>query len=324
MQQEPILDPQNNRFSVFPIQYPKIWECYKRQLASFWKAEECDFSKDYDAFECLSQDEQHFIKRVLAFFSGVDGIVSWNLSDRFINDVQIIEAKICYAFQNAMESIHNETYSLMLDNIVRDKEERRLLFNSYNTIPSIKRMADWAIKWIQSDLSFHHRVIAFNVIEGIFFSGAFASIYWLKKYKGNGMNGLIMSNEFIARDEGMHTEFGCEMYNLLQHRLSFDIVKSIVCEGVDIAEEFMADALPVRLIGINEESMRQYIQYVTDRLFVALGYPKVYNVTNPFPFMETIGMMTKSNFFETRPSQYQSASVFNQSKSSDFSISDDF
>lgn len=321
---EPILNPENSRFTIYPIKYHDIWESYKKQLASFWKAEEIDFSKDYNEFVKLSEDEQHFIKRILAFFASADGIVNWNITDRFLKDVQIIEARTAYMFQNAMESIHNETYSLMLDNIVRDKKEREMLFNSIETIPSIGKMAQWAIKWIESELSFHHRIIAFTVIEGIFFSGAFAAIYWLKKYKGNGMGGLIMSNEFIARDEGMHTEFGCLLYNLLQHRLSYEEVKSIICEGVEIAKQFMEDALPVRLIGMNESSMNQYLEYVGDRLFVSLGYSKFYNSTNPFPFMETIGMMTKSNFFETRPSQYQSASVFNQSGHNNFSITDDF
>lgn len=324
---EPILDPSNSRLTVFPIVYKKVWDSYQKQLASFWKAQEIDFSKDYDDFIELNEHEQHFIKMVLAFFAASDGIVNWNLSDRFLKDVQIMEAKIAYSFQMAMENIHGETYSLMLDNIVRDRDEKQYLFNAITTIESVKRMKDWAVKWIESDKSFAHRVIAFAVIEGIFFSGAFCSIFWLKKFRGSGRNfmaGLIKSNEFIARDEGLHTDFACIIYSLLQNRLLYTEVLEIVMEGVEIATMFAIDSLGTKLLGMNSESMENYIQYVADRLLVSLGYRKFYDKSNPFPFMESIGMLQKTNFFESRPTEYQSANVFNQSKNVKVELSEDF
>jgi len=289
---------------------------YKKQLSAFWKAEEIDFSNDYSDYLELNEDEKHFIEMNLAFFAASDGIVNFNLATRFLQEVQVMEAQVAYTFQMMIENIHNEVYSLMLDNIIRDKEKKDYLFNSIKNVESVKMMADWAFKWIDSDKSFAHRVIAFATIEGIFFSGAFASIFWLKKYKSSGrrfMDGLVKSNEFIARDEGMHTDFACELYNMLENRLTFEEVKNIVCEGVDIAINFIGDALPVKLIGMNESNMKDYIMYVADRLLVILGYSKVYNTQNPFPFMETIGMLQKTNFFESRPTEYQSAHVFNKS-----------
>jgi ribonucleotide reductase beta subunit family protein with ferritin-like domain len=314
---EPLLDEENRRFTLFPIKYPSLFDMYKKQLSAFWKAEEIDFSNDYYDYLQLNDDEKHFIEMTLAFFAASDGIVNFNLSTRFLQDIKVMEAQVVYTFQMMMENVHSETYSLMLDNIVRDKDRKEFLFNSIENVSSVKMMADWAFKWIDSDLSFAHRVIAFAVVEGIFFSGAFASIFWLKKYKASGkrfLDGLIKSNEFIARDEGMHTDFACLIYSLLQKKLSFDEVKAIVCEGVEIAKTFVEDALPVRLIGMNNESMSNYIEYVADRLFVVLGYSKVYNSKNPFAFMETIGMVQKTNFFETRPTEYQSAHVFNKSE----------
>lgn len=325
---EEILDPKNSRFTVFPIKYPKIWELYEKQLASFWKAQEIDFSKDYNDFLELSESEQHFIKMVLAFFAASDGIVNFNLSERFLSDVQIVEARVAYSFQMMMEWIHSTSYSMMLDNIVRDPAEKEKLFNSITTIPSVKLMSDWALKWIDSPLSFAHRVIAFAVVEGIFFSGAFASIFWLKKYKGSGklfMQGLIKSNEFIARDEGLHTVFACEMYALLKNKLPYDEILKIITEGVSISKVFMADALPIRLIGMSDENMHRYLEYVADCLLVNLGYEKYYKSINPFTFMETIGMLQKTNFFESRPTEYQSAHIFNiDKKSQEWHISDDF
>ena len=322
---EPICKEENRRFTLFPIKYHSIFELYKKQLSAFWKAEEIDFSNDYRDYLLLSDDEKHLIEMNLAFFAASDGIVNFNLSTRFLQDVKIIEAQVAYTYQMMMENVHSEVYSLMLDNIVRDPVKKEYLFNSIETVKSVKMMADWAFKWIHSDKSFAHRVIAFAVIEGIFFSGAFASIFWIKKYKASGrrfLDGLIKSNEFIARDEGLHTEFACAIYSLLENKLPFEEVKSIVSEGVEVAKNFVNDALPVRLIGMNEESMCNYIEYVADRLLVVLGYKKVYNKTNPFSFMETIGMLQKTNFFETRPTEYQSAHVFNKDSKIDYNNED--
>jgi ribonucleotide reductase beta subunit family protein with ferritin-like domain len=323
---EPILKEENRRFTLYPIKYGGIFELYKKQLAAFWKAEEIDFSNDYNDYLLLSEDEKHFIEMNLAFFAASDGIVNFNLATRFLQDVKIMEAQVAYTYQMMMEGVHSEVYSLMLDNIVRDPVKKDFLFNSIENVESVKMMADWAFKWIESSKSFAHRVIAFAVIEGVFFSGAFASIFWLKKYKASGkrfLDGLIKSNEFIARDEGLHTDFACAMYSLIQYKLKYDEVKNIVMEGVDVAKNFISDALPVRLIGMNEGMMREYIEYVADRLIVALGYTKIYNAKNPFPFMETIGMIQKTNFFETRPTEYQSAYVMNK-KEGEIKTDDDF
>lgn len=324
---EPILDPKNSRLTVYPITYPTIWESYQKQLASFWKAQEIDFSKDYDDFLTLNEDEQHFVKMILAFFSASDGIVNWNLGSRFLHDIQIMEARIAYTFQMMMENIHGETYSLMLDNIVRNREEKTRLFNAVSTVDSVRMMKEWAESWIHSEKSFAHRVIAFAVVEGIFFCSSFAGIFWLKKYKGSGRNfmtGLVKSNEFISRDEGLHTLFACSIYGLLQHRLPKEEVLAIVTEGVDIATVFARESLATRLLGMNSESMEVYIRYVADTLLVNLGYEKHYHAQNPFGFMESIGLLQKTNFFESRPTEYQSASVFNSSKSVSIEISDDF
>jgi ribonucleoside-diphosphate reductase subunit M2 len=323
---EPILNPENFRFTIFPIKYKTIWELYEKQLACFWKAKEIDFSKDYDDFLTLNNDEQHFIKMILAFFAASDGIVNWNLSERFLKEVQICEARTAYIFQMMMEGIHGETYSLMLDNIVRDKSEKEKIFNAITEIESVRLMSDWAMKWIESKDLFAYRLLAFAIVEGVFFSGAFASIFWIKKYKGSGkqfMQGLVKSNEFIARDEGLHTEFACELYSLLNKKLSLEEILPIFSEGVEISKKFMSDALPCKLIGMNSEMMNDYIEYVADRLLVSLGYKKIYNKTNPFNFMDTIGMTQKTNFFESRPTEYQSAHVFNKSKGK-IEISDDF
>jgi ribonucleotide reductase beta subunit family protein with ferritin-like domain len=310
---EPILNEENSRFTTYPIQYKGLWDLYQKQLSSFWKPQEVDLSKDYDDFMELNKDEQHYIKRILAFFAASDGIVNFNLSKRFLQEIKIMEATTCYTFQMMMENIHGEMYSLMLDNLIKDSSEKEDLFNSIKTVESVKSLSDWAMEWIDSDLSFAHRVIAFAVVEGIFFSGAFASIFWIKRYKSNGrlfLQGLVKSNEFIARDEGMHVDFACEIYKLLKDKLDKDIVYKIIDNGVKVAKKFMDDALPIRLIGMNSLSMGEYLEYVADRLIVELGYKKYYNVTNPFTFMETIGMLDKTNFFESRSNSYQSA--FNQ------------
>jgi ribonucleotide reductase beta subunit family protein with ferritin-like domain len=310
---EPILNEENSRFTTYPIQYKGLWDLYQKQLSSFWKPQEVDLSKDYDDFMELNKDEQHYIKRILAFFAASDGIVNFNLSKRFLQEIKIMEATTCYTFQMMMENIHGEMYSLMLDNLIKDSYEKDHLFNSIKSVESVKSLSDWAMEWIDSDLSFAHRVIAFAVVEGIFFSGAFASIFWIKRYKSNGrlfLQGLVKSNEFIARDEGMHVDFACEIYKLLKDKLDKDIVYKIIDNGVKVAKNFMDDALPIRLIGMNSLSMGEYLEYVADRLIVELGYKKYYNVTNPFTFMETIGMLDKTNFFESRSNSYQSA--FNQ------------
>jgi len=313
MSTEPILDESNSRFTMYPIQYQGLWDLYQKQLSSFWKPQEIDFSKDYEDFVELSADEQHYIKRVLAFFAASDGIVNFNLSKRFLQEIKIMEAITCYTYQMMIEGIHSETYSLMLDNLIKDPTEKDFLFQSIKTVESVKKLGDWAMHWIESDLSFAHRVVAFAVVEGIFFSGAFASIFWLKRYKSNGrlfLQVLVKSNEFIARDEGMHVQFACEIYKLLETKLSKEAVFTIIDDGVKVAKIFMKDALPIRLLGMNSDSMEQYIECVADRLSMDLGYKKMYNTPNPFVFMETIGMLGKSNFFESRPTDYQSA--FNQ------------
>lgn len=323
---EPILNKENHRFTVFPIKYPGLWQQYKDQLASFWKAEQINFAGDYDDFMTLSKNEQHFIKMILAFFAQSDGIVNFNLSERFIREVQIPEAIICYQYQEMMENIHSEVYSLMLDNIIKDPIEKTKLFNAITEVPSVGKMAEWAFKWIDSSTSFAHRVIAFAVIEAIFFSGAFAAIFWLKKTKNVGnnsnsqfMNGLITSNKFISRDESMHYMFACEIYKLLINKLPGNEAIAIINDGVKIAQEFMTDALPVSLIGMNNQFMGDYIEYIADRLLVMLGYNKYYNKPNPFPFMDSIGMKDKSNFFEVTVHEYSTDSH------KDFpDISDDF
>lgn len=304
---EPILDQSLKRFTVFPIKYHKLFDLYKRQQAAMWKTEEIDFSKDYDDFINLSNGEQNFIKHVLAFFAGFDGIINSNLSKRFLNEIAPIEATMCYSFQLMMESEHGLCYSMMLDNIIKDSSEKEKLFNAITTIPTVKKLADWCLKWIDSPLSFAHRVVAFIVVEGLFFSGAFSSIYWLKEYKKNKMGGLISSNNLIQRDENFHVEFGVALYNLLEHKLSSKVVKEIVGEGLSICKEFMEGALDCRLIGMNRESMWKYQEYVADRILVDLGYDKVWNSENPFEFMKNIGLQNKSNFFEVRVAEYSSA-----------------
>lgn len=307
---EPILDEKNSRFTCFPIQYKSLWDLYKKQQSAFWKAEEIDFSQDREDFEKLNENEKHFIKLILAFFASSDGIVNFNLRERFLNEIKIMEAQIAYAYQMMMENIHGEVYSLMLDNIISDSKEKDKLFNAVREIESIKQMSNWALKWVVSDKSFACRVIAYCVIEGIIFQGTFASIFWLKKYKSSGrlfMPGLTNSNELIARDEGMHKDFGIEIFNLLQTKPTQEEVYEIVSEGVELAKTFSRESLPSKLIGMNQNDMCLYLEYIGDRLLVELGYLKMYNSKNPFQFMETIGSIVKTNFFEKRESGYQSA-----------------
>ena len=309
---EPILNKENFRFTIKPInpKFQILWDMYKKQQQCNWIAEEIDFSKDYDDYLTLSKDEQQFIKLVLAFFASSDGIVNFNLRERFLSEIQIAEAQIAYGFQLQMENVHSEVYSDMLINIIRDPVEREYLFNAITTIPSVKRMSDWALKWIESDKSIGHRVIAFAIVEGIMFSGAFAAIFWLKKQRSSGklfMQGLIKSNNFIARDEGLHTQFACALYSFVNKKIPEEDIIDMFKEANDISKQFVEEAIQCRLLGMSSDSMNQYINYVSDRLLVMLGYDKLYNVTNPFDFMDTIGMLAKDNFFETRPDSYQKA-----------------
>ncbi|KAL2509019.1 Ribonucleoside-diphosphate reductase small chain A [Forsythia ovata] len=323
---EPILMEQSQRFCMFPIRYPQLWEMYKKAEASFWTAEEVDLSQDVQQWEALSKSEKHFISHVLAFFAASDGIVLENLAARFLNDVQIPEARAFYGFQMAMENIHSEMYSLLLETYIKDSEEKNRLFNAIEDIPCIAQKAKWALHWIKSSSSFAERLVAFACVEGIFFSGSFCSVFWLKK-RGL-MPGLTFSNELISRDEGLHCDFACLLYSTLRNQLHLQKVHLIVHEAVEIETQFVCDALPCALIGMNSELMSQYIKFVADHLLVALGYERKYNVENPFDWMEFISLQGKSNFFERRVGDYQKASVMTSlrgdSKNYEFKLDDDF
>jgi ribonucleoside-diphosphate reductase beta chain len=298
-----------------------LWKLYKQQEACFWTAEEIDLQQDiYDWENKLNADEQHFVKHVLAFFAASDGIVNENLAMNFVNEVQYTEAKFFYGFQIMMENIHSETYSLLIDTYIKDKQEQDMLFNAIETVPAIKKKAEWAIKWINSE-SFVERLIAFAAVEGIFFSGSFCSIFWLKK-RGL-MPGLTFSNELISRDEGMHCDYACHLYNShIDNKLSQDRIREIICGALEIEKEFILEALPVRLIGMNSELMAQYLEFVTDRLLVSLNVPKVYNSENPFDFMQNIALQGKTNFFEKRVAEYQKAGVNNATEDLDSAFGD--
>jgi ribonucleoside-diphosphate reductase subunit M2 len=324
---EPITDTKYEKFSLYPIVYHGIWAQYKKQQSAFWKAEEIDFSQDYKDWERLSSDKKYVIKMILAFFANTDGIVNLNISSRLMNEITINEAKTAYAYQMMIENVHSEVYSILLDNLIRDPSEKAHLFDSIKTIPSIKKISDWALKWIDSDKHISYRIIAFACVEGIFFSGAFATIFWLKKYEGSGklfMPGLIKSNEFISRDESMHQDFACELFKLIINKPSEKEVADIVKESVEIAKNFNNDSIKIKLIGLNSDMMNQYIEYVADRLIVSLGYNKIYKVSNPFSFMDTIGMVQKTNFHEQRATEYQSAHVGFESKNLKILSQDDF
>lgn len=300
---EPLLTPNDKRFVMFPIQDDKIWNMYKKQVDCFWRAEEIDLTKDLAHWDALESDERTFISMILAFFAASDGIVLENLAVRFMSDVQISEARAFYGFQIAMENIHSESYSLLIETYIKDEAEKDKLFNAIENFPCIQKKAKWAQKWINDNRSnFAKRLVAFACIEGIFFSGAFCSIYWLKK-RGL-MPGLTFSNELISRDEALHTEFAVLLYNKLLKRMSKTKIHEIIKEAVEIEIEFICEALPCKLIGMNSKLMSQYIQFVADRLSVQLGYDKIYNVTNPFDFMELISIEQKTNFFESRVSDY--------------------
>ena len=299
-----------SRWCLHPIKYPRVWEYFKKAQASYWTAEEIDLAQDRKDYDGLTDDERHFINMVLAFFASADGAVIENLGARFLSDVKIPEARAFYSFQLAIESVHGEVYSLLIEQYVRDSEERARLFNAVEEIPSIRRKGEWAMKWIESSDDFAHRLVAFACIEGIFFSGSFCAIFWLKK-RGL-MPGLTFSNELISRDEGLHTEFACLLYSMLRDddaALSEAIVKEIVCEAVDIERDFICESLPCALIGMSAAAMREYIEFVADRLLRELGCTASYGTANPFPFMEQISLQGKSNFFEKRESSYAKANI---------------
>lgn len=312
---EPILEKNENRFVIFPIEHHDIWEWYKKSEASFWTAEEIDLHQDLtDWTTKLNDDERYFIKHILAFFAASDGIVNENLAENFINEVQYSEAKFFYGFQIMMENIHSETYSLLIDTYVKDDKEKDSLFNALESFPAIKKKADWAIKWIDSP-SFAERLIAFSAVEGIFFSGAFCSIFWLKK-RGL-MPGLTFSNELISRDEGVHCDFAVHLHNHhLVNKVPKDRIREIIVDALNIEREFITESLPASLIGMNSKLMTQYLEFVTDRLLVELECEKEYNTKNPFDFMDMISLQGKTNFFEKRVAEYQKAGVTNKDKES--------
>jgi len=322
-QTEPILEENKNRFVLFPIQHDDIWSFYKRAEASFWTAEEIDLQPDLIDWENkLNDNERHFVKHVLAFFAASDGIVNENLAENFLAEVQYTEAKFFYGFQIAIENIHSETYSLLIDTYIKDKADKANLFNAIDTMDCVRKKADWALRWIEEG-SFPERLVAFAAVEGIFFSGSFCSIFWLKK-RGL-MPGLSFSNELISRDEGLHCDFACLLYNEhVVNKLSKDQIKKIILDAVEIEKEFILDALPVKLIGMNSDLMSQYIEFVADRLLSELGNEKVFNVSNPFDFMEMISIQGKTNFFEKRVGEYQKAGVLNNDASQSFSLDEDF
>jgi ribonucleoside-diphosphate reductase beta chain len=324
MQEEEVLLKENkDRFVLLPIKYPEIWDMYKKSEASFWTAEEIDLSDDQKHWDSLNDGERHFISHILAFFSASDGIVNENLAVNFMSEVQLPEARCFYGFQIMMENIHSETYALLIDTYIKDPIEKDHLFHAIETVPCVKRKAEWALRWIDGG-NFAERLVAFAAVEGIFFSGSFCSLFWLKK-RGL-MPGLTFSNELISRDEGMHCEFACLLYRMLENKLSEERVHGIIRDAVDIEKEFVTDALPVALIGMNAKLMAQYIEFVADRWLTELGYSRIYNTTNPFDFMEMISLQGKTNFFEKRVGDYQKSGVLTsaEDKASAFSLDDDF
>jgi ribonucleoside-diphosphate reductase beta chain len=304
---EKILQENKNRFVLFPIEHHDIWDYYKKAQQVFWTAEEIDLAQDLTDWAKLNEGEQHFVKHVLAFFAASDGIVNENLAENFVGEVQYTEAKFFYGFQIMMENIHSETYSLLIDTYIKDKEEQNHLFNAIDTVPAVQKKAEWALKWIGSD-SFVERLIAFAAVEGIFFSGSFCSIFWLKK-RGL-MPGLSFSNELISRDEGLHTDFAVHLYkNHIENKLSRERLIEIIDSALTIEKEFITESLPVSLIGMNSELMKQYLEYVSDRLLMDLGVGKIYNTENPFDFMANIALQNKTNFFEKRVADYVKSGV---------------
>nr|XP_028592198.1 ribonucleoside-diphosphate reductase subunit M2 B [Podarcis muralis] len=321
--EEPLLRKNPRRFVIFPIQYPDIWKMYKQAQASFWTAEEVDLSKDLPHWNKLKPEEKYFISHILAFFAASDGIVNENLVERFSQEVQIPEARCFYGFQILIENVHSEMYSLLIDTYIKDPEKRDFLFNAIETMPCVKRKADWALRWIRdTEATFGERVVAFAAVEGIFFSGSFAAIFWLKK-RGL-MPGLTFSNELISRDEGLHCNFACLMFQYLVNKPSEERVREIVVNAVEIEQEFLTEALPVGLIGMNCTLMKQYIEFVADRLLLELGFSKVFQAENPFDFMENISLEGKTNFFEKRVSEYQRFAVMADTNDNVFTLDADF
>jgi ribonucleoside-diphosphate reductase beta chain len=318
---ELLLKENKDRFVILPIKYPAIWEMYKKAEASFWTAEEIDLSDDMKHWESLNPGEKHFISHILAFFAASDGIVNENLAVNFMSEVQLPEARCFYGFQIMMENIHSETYALLIDTYIKDPAEKDRLFHAIETVPCVGKKAEWALKWINNG-TFAERLVAFAAVEGIFFSGSFCSIFWLKK-RGL-MPGLTFSNELISRDEGSHCEFACLLYRMLENKLSKEAATKIITDAVEIEKEFVSDALPVSLIGMNAKMMGQYIEFVADRWLDELGYDKVYGASNPFDFMEMISLQGKTNFFEKRVGDYQKSGVMNSAESKAFSLDEDF
>jgi len=318
---ELLLKENKDRFVILPIKYPEIWQMYKKCEASFWTAEEIDLSDDQKHWDNMNDGERHFVSHVLAFFAASDGIVNENLAVNFMSEVQLPEARCFYGFQIMMENIHSETYALLIDTYIKDPAEKDRLFHAIETVPCVGKKAEWALKWINNG-SFAERLIAFAAVEGIFFSGSFCSIFWLKK-RGL-MPGLTFSNELISRDEGMHCEFACLLYRMLENKLSKEAATAIITDAVEIEKEFISDALPVSLIGMNAKMMSQYIEFVADRWLGELGYDKVYGASNPFDFMEMISLQGKTNFFEKRVGDYQKSGVLNSQESKSFSLDEDF
>ena len=325
---EPLFDPSTvslgERYTLFPISANEqdLYKMYKKQVASFWTAEEIDFSKDKEDWEKLTENERYFIKHILAFFAGSDGVVQENLATRFQKEVQSPVARLFYGMQNAMEGIHSETYSLLIDQYVKDKDEQMKYFRAIDEIPAIRKKAQWAIKWIESPTDYATRLIGFACVEGIFFSGSFCAIYWLKK-RGL-LPGLTFSNELISRDEGLHTEFAIAMYHKLQNKLSSEETITIIKDAVEAETEFITEALPCSLIGMNARDMTQYIQFVADRLAVQLGCPKIYKASNPFDFMDLISLEGKTNFFEKKVSEYSKPGVGMSSRDMEIRCDEDF
>ncbi|XP_067111714.1 ribonucleoside-diphosphate reductase subunit M2 B [Osmerus mordax] len=319
---EPMLRENPRRFVIFPIQYPDIWKMYKQAQASFWTVEEVDLSKDLVHWDNLKSTEKHFISHVLAFFAASDGIVNENLVQRFCQEVQVPEARSFYGFQILIENVHSEMYSLLINTYIMDLKERDYLFNAIQTMPCVKQKADWALQWISDKSTFGERLVAFAAVEGIFFSGSFAAIYWLKK-RGL-MPGLTYSNELISRDEGLHCNFACLLFSYIVKKPSENRIKDIIRKAVSIEQEFLTVALPVNLIGMNCSLMKQYIEFVADRLLEDLGLNKVYKVENPFDFMESISLEGKTNFFEKRVSEYQRFGVMSNAMDSEFTLDADF
>ena len=322
METELLLKENKDRFVILPINDPKLWEMYKKHEASFWTAEEIDLSGDLQHWAGLNDGERHFISHVLAFFAASDGIVNENLAVNFMSEVQLPEARCFYGFQIMMENIHSETYALLIDTYIKDPVEKDRLFHAIETIPAVKRKAEWALRWIENG-SFAERLVAFAAVEGIFFSGSFCSLFWLKK-RGL-MPGLTFSNELISRDEGLHCEFACQLYSMLSNKLSQEDVHGIIKDAVEIEKEFITEALPVALIGMNAKLMQQYIEFVADRWLAELGYDKIFKAVNPFDFMEMISLEGKTNFFEKRVGDYQKSGVLGAGKEAQaFSLEEDF